>query len=111
MKIDWAYMRKGWVSCKKAWGALEQKKIEIDEEVNASKDTIKGNGILDLVKDAEKVIVASGKKILDFDPAGDTSEMLAKMSGRTGNLRAPTIRCGKVFYVGFNEELYQETIG
>lgn len=64
-----------------------------------------------MVKDADRVLVTSGKKILDFNPRSDREEMLAKMSGRTGNLRAPTIRCGRVFYVGFNEELYQKTIG
>lgn len=99
------------MSCKKAWGALEQKKIAVTEEVNASKNTIKGDGIWELVKDADKVVVASGKKMFDFNPVEDREEMLVKMSGRTGNLRAPTIRCGKVFYVGFNQELYQERIG
>ncbi len=82
----------------------------ISEEVNAAKDTIKGDGIWQLVKDADKVVVASGKNILDYNPVADKEEMLLKMSGRTGNLRAPTLRCGNSFYVGFNEELYLEKI-
>lgn len=98
------------MSCKKAWGALEQQGVEITEEVNAAKNTIKGKGIWELLKSAEKVIVTSGKKILDFDPDADREEMLSKVSGRTGNLRAPTLRCGEVFYIGYNEELYQERI-
>ncbi len=56
-------------------------------------------------------MVASGKKIMEFKPAVDKSEMLEKISGRTGNLRAPTAKIGKVFYVGFNDELYEEKIG
>lgn len=78
--------------------------------MNASKDTIKGEGIWELVKDAEKVIVTSGKKILEFNPVEDREEMLEKMSGRTGNLRAPTARKSNIFYVGFNEELYNDIL-
>ena len=36
--------------------------------------------------------------------------MLAKISGRTGNLRAPTLKSGNTYYVGFNEELYQDEL-
>lgn len=64
-----------------------------------------------LLKGAKKVVVASGKKILEFDPATQKEELLEKASGRTGNLRAPTIKKGDTYYVGFNEELYQERIG
>ncbi len=70
-----------------------------------------GEAIWKLVEGAEKVYVSSGKKILEFAPADDKDEMLKKMSGRTGNLRAPTLRKGNVFYVGFNEELYNSVIG
>lgn len=57
------------------------------------------------------MVVASGKKIYEFKPQEDKKEILAKVAGRTGNLRAPTTRIGNVFYVGFNEELYKDRIG
>ena len=81
------------------------------QEINAAKDTINGDAIWELVKDADKVVVASGKKIMEYQPGADKEELLAKISGRTGNLRAPTARIGNTFYVGFNEELYKEKIG
>jgi len=57
------------------------------------------------------VVVTSGKKIVEYNPADDKAEMLDKVSGRTGNLRAPTTKVGNTFFVGFNEELYQERLG
>lgn len=33
-------------------------------------------------------------------------EILVKVTGRTGNLRAPVLRRGDVLYVGYNDELY-----
>ena len=111
MKVDWAYMRKGWVSCKKALGVLEDNKITIDHEVNATKETISGDGIWELVNKSEKIVVASGKKIVEFTPNDSRDDILAKIAGRTGNLRAPTLKIGNSIYIGFNEELYNERIG
>ena len=39
------------------------------------------------------------------------SEVVEKMLGPTGNLRAPTMRIGKVTVVGFNDEAYAEVLG
>lgn len=52
--------------------------------------------------------MASGKKTVEFEPASaDKNEMLKKITGRTGNLRAPTLRRGDVYYVGFNADMYE----
>lgn len=108
MKIDWAYMRKGWVSCKKAWTVTEEKNVAIETEVDAKKQTCKTDEAWDLVKTAEKIVVASGQKTLEFDPgSADKDEVLKKITGRTGNLRAPTLRIGDVYYVGFNVAMYE----
>ena len=37
-------------------------------------------------------------------------ELLAVMLGPTGNLRAPTIRHGATLLVGFDEDVYMETL-
>ena len=111
MKIDWAYLRKGWVSCKKALGVLKEKKLDIQNEVNAAKDTVSGDAVWDLVKNSEKIVVASGKKLVEYTPADDKEEIIAKISGRTGNLRAPALKIGNSYYIGFNEELYSSKIG
>ncbi len=79
------------------------------EEVDAKKQALDQDGAAALLKTAEKVVVASGKKIIEFDPAsGDFEELLTKATGRTGNLRAPTVRIGSTLYVGFNQEMYDQ---
>lgn len=60
---------------------------------------------------ARKIVVTSGKKILEYDPKNtDKEEMLKKVTGRTGNLRAPTLKRGNTLYVGFNVELYEQIV-
>ncbi len=60
-----------------------------------------------MVAGAERIYVASGKKIIEFTPQkNDAAEIEKKICGRTGNLRAPTLKIGNTFYVGFNEEMY-----
>ncbi len=50
-----------------------------------------------------------GKKVVSFNlegaPLGD--DALSPIFGRTGKLRAPSIRAGTVFVAGFNEALYE----
>jgi hypothetical protein len=58
------------------------------------------------------LIVAKGKKVNKFSVKGNVpAEAVAAMLGPTGNLRAPTIRSGKTLVVGFNEEVFIDTIG
>jgi len=55
--------------------------------------------------------VANGKKVEEFVPGeNDRDEILAKVTGRTGNLRAPVLRRGDVLYIGYNDELYSLVI-
>ena len=37
-------------------------------------------------------------------------ELLTRMIGPTGNLRAPTVRVGTTLVVGFNEEAYRDVL-
>ena len=65
-----------------------------------------------MAKAASKVIVAKGKKVEEFKPGGKASKQLVDaMLGPTGNLRAPTIRCGKTVLVGFNDEVFRQALG
>ena len=83
----------------------------IDKEVNAKKETYSGEDAWNVIADASKVFVASGKKILEFDPASaDKEELLKKITGRTGNLRAPALKQGDVFYIGYNVEIYNNLV-
>lgn len=81
--------------------------MEIDEIVDARKNVIKADGAWEIFKEAETLHVGRGKKTQVFTPDAKSKEEILKVSlGRTGNLRAPTLRIGKVLYVGYNDEMY-----
>ena len=53
--------------------------------------------------------MVNGRKIQHWQPDETNKEaILAKAIGRSGNLRAPTIKIGDSYIVGFNEALYEE---
>ncbi|HAA59211.1 MAG TPA: hypothetical protein DCE42_30970 [Myxococcales bacterium] len=65
---------------------------------------------LELASAAEHIIVAKGKKRVDFsmqEEPPDEETLLSHMLGRTGNLRAPTLVLGETLVVGFNQALYE----
>lgn len=58
--------------------------------------------------------MAKGRKTVHVDLKDDRpsdDELLSLMLGRTGKLRAPTIRAGTKVIVGFNADLLGETLG
>lgn len=60
------------------------------------------------LESAESVHVAKGKRVDAFAPKdGSQDDILAAVMGRSGNLRAPTLKVGDTFFVGFNEQLYE----
>ena len=65
----------------------------------------------ELAKQASKIIVAKGKKVTEFAGGKAGKEVVTAMLGPTGNLRAPTIRKGKMVVVGFNEEVFGKVFG
>lgn len=66
-----------------------------------------GDAAWRLVENSGKILVASGRQVDELDPAGmPGDEVLAKITGRTGNLRAPALRRGTTFFIGYNEALY-----
>lgn len=86
----------------------EEKNVAIETQVDAKKETCQSEDAWKLVQSADKIIVASGQKTIEYDPASaDKDEVLKKITGRTGNLRAPTLRIGNVFYIGFNVGMYE----
>ena len=106
-QIDWLYYRKGWTSCTKASKFIEASKIAISETVPASRK-LQRDDALKLLKNANKLTVAKGKKVVEFSGKDKTSdEAVSAMLGSTGNLRAPTAVVGKNLLVGFNEDAYQ----
>ena len=65
-----------------------------------------------LLKKADRVAVAKGRKLTEFSgPSTTSDEAASAMLGTTGNLRAPTMVVGGTLLVGFNEALFTETLG
>lgn len=87
---------------------LEEQNILIKTEINAKNQIYAGEEAWNLIADAEKIYVANGRNITEYCPAAaDKDELLKKITGRTGNLRAPTLKCGGEFYIGYNDDMYK----
>ncbi len=69
--------------------------------------------MLGVLKGVQRLIVAKGSKVTAFDlkkARPDDDELIAAMTGPTGNLRAPTLRSGKTLIVGFHADSYDEAL-
>lgn len=83
--------------------------MEIAVEQDARKQSYPGEAAWQLLAEAEKVYVAVGQQILEFDPVtADRDVFLKKVIGPSGNLRAPALRVGKVFYIGYHPDMYKK---
>jgi hypothetical protein len=86
--------------------------VTIEQMVDARKEALAGDDAWTLLAGAEQVLVAKGKAYQVFNPRTDSKEaLLAQALGRTGNLRAPTLRIGEQLWVGFSEGLYARLAG
>lgn len=86
---------------------LEQQQIPMEQIVDARKEALAGEDAWQLLSTAAEILVAKGKIVQTFNPRVDAKEaILAVALGRTGNLRAPTLRIGDRLLVGFGEGLY-----
>ena len=69
------------------------------------------DGAWALVKNAKKIHVTKGKKIMTWNPIEDKREEILKtIIGPSGNLRAPSWRIDNDFLVGFNQEQYSQVL-
>ena len=108
MHVQWAYLRKGWTSCKNAQEVLETTKVSFEEIVDARKVRFDEKAAWEIVKEAKTITIAKGKKVTTWDPKVDKPELILKqVMGPSGNLRAPTYRVSDRIIIGFNPELYQ----
>ena len=63
----------------------------------------------ELLRKAAKITVAKGKAVSTLKPQQDGKETILKqVMGPSGNLRAPTLRVGAAFVVGFHPDYYQQ---
>lgn len=82
------------------------------EFVLANKVKFDRDASLALLDGVSTVMVARGKKLLEFKMAdADTDELASVILGRSGTLRAPAMRVGDTFVVGFHAEGYEGLFG
>ena len=87
---------------------LDTHNLQAENRTDARKEKIEAAAVWELIGSAERIVVAKGKRIETFVPTEDTQESILKVVlGRSGSLRAPTVRTGDVFFVGYNGTLYQ----
>ncbi len=75
--------------------------------MDARKEKIDHDLAWALINGQARVFIGKGKKILEFQPTGaNREEILKSAMGRSGNLRAPTLKTGDKVIIGYNEEIY-----
>jgi hypothetical protein len=88
--------------------------VTVTETVDANKVRYDADAALALLDGIDTLIALRGKKVETFDlktARPDDAELLARLMGPTGNLRAPTARVGRTLVVGFNEDAYKQLLG
>ena len=89
---------------------MDAKKITVKEEIPASRK-LGASDAKAIAKESSRVYVAKGKKLDLFEmKSAKIGEVVEKMLGPTGNLRAPTMRVGKTTVVGFNEDTFSDVL-
>jgi hypothetical protein len=82
--------------------------------VDARKERFGREDLREFFKDAGKVIAARGKKSIVFDMKQDPpslDDLAQAVLGPSGNLRAPTLKLGKTYLVGFGDAAYADVFG
>jgi hypothetical protein len=63
-----------------------------------------------LLKKADVLYAAKGKKVVRVEVSKSSVDAVALMMGPTGNLRAPTLVVGRTLLVGFDADTYAEVL-
>lgn len=96
------------MSCSRAQAVLDAYGAAIGAYADAGREALAGDAAWLLMAEASEILVAKGKKVLRLEPQAGKETVLAAVLGRSGTLRAPTLRLGKRFLVGWSEALYRE---
>lgn len=87
---------------------LDTHNLQVENRTDARKEKMEAAAVWELMGGAERIVVAKGRRVETFVPTEDTQESILKVVlGRSGSLRAPTVRTGDVFLVGYNATLYE----
>ncbi|MBT3178686.1 MAG: hypothetical protein HOG03_22080 [Desulfobacula sp.] len=90
---------------------LASENIDILKRINAGKDKIGTDEAWELIKTYKTVVIGKGKKFHVFKPVEENREQILKEAiGRSGILRAPSIKVGEKLIVGFNDEMFEKFV-
>ena len=79
----------------------------------ASREPLEGATALSALEGISELYVAKGRKSIFLDLTGDRpsdDKLLELLLGRSGKLRAPTLRIGKLLIVGYHVELLEDAL-
>jgi len=77
--------------------------------VDARTVWIDGAAAWEKLHNAARITVAKGKTFSHFYPQRDAKEeILRQVMGPSGNLRAPALRVGDEFVIGFHPDFYRQ---
>lgn len=82
-------------------------------QVDAKKTTLKEKEALALAQEVDEIYASKGKRVVHLDlkkAKPDKAALLGILLGPTGNLRAPTLRKGRILLVGFDEASYAKVL-
>ena len=101
------------MTCGRAQEFLAAKKINPLAVADAKKERLGPKDALKLAEAVAEIYVAKGKKVIRFDMKKDPpsrDELLGALLGPSGNLRAPTMRSGKMLLVGFEPDAFAKLL-
>ena len=111
--LEWRYHRPGWTSCKRTQEFLATHNISDGLVQSATKDPLEGSNALSVLENVNRMYVAKGRKVIKMDLSQDEageSELLELLLGRSGKLRAPTIKVGESLMVGYSQEMFTSVL-
>ena len=103
------------MSCRRTQKFLASRGIEDEEVRSATRNPVAGPDALELLAGITELLVAKGRRTQRFDLTGadrpEDDALLALLLGRSGKLRAPTMRVGSQLLVGYSADMLESVFG
>ena len=93
---------------------MKARGIAVRETVDARKVKYGPAALKHAFAGAERLLVAKGKRVAEFDLRAsdvDWQAIADSTLGRSGSLRAPAVRIGRTMLVGFTETAWDSSTG